>query len=414
MRRRTFLGSLTGAAFYSQFLANARAQGTSAAPNLKIREIRAVRLRDGLNSRFVRVYTDQGLTGTGEFMDTLGAEYIVNNNISPGLAGRDPLDIEGILSSLWQDRLPGGAPSAVFVRGNGGPYLTAVSGVEMALWDLAGKAMGVPVYRLLGGRSRNRVPVYLHAVDAADAKRLIAETRCKGLKLGIDYKNWDPTIRKGIEPEKSFNLHLNNAQTDDIVALVASVREGVGPEYDLMLECHTRFDTESAIQLCHLLEPYRLTWVEEPIPPDNPDAMAKIRSQTRVPIAAGENIYTRYGYRPFLEKQALSIIQPDMCKTGGLLEGRKIAALAEMYYVPVAPHGVASPLGTMAYAHVSAVIPNLLMLEWTHYLNKSMTSLTESVTLNDGCIVPTAQPGIGVALNENVVKERTEAGFKPL
>jgi galactonate dehydratase len=414
MRRRIFLGSLTGAAFYSEFLSNARAQGTSAAPNLQIREIRAVRLRDGLNSRFVRVYTDQGLTGTGEFMDTLGAEYIINNNISPGLAGRDPLDIEGILFSLWQDRLPGGAPSAVFVRGNGGPYLTAVSGVEMALWDLAGKAMGVPVYRLLGGRSRNTVPVYLHAVDAADAKKLIAETKCKGLKLGIDYKNWDPTIRKGIEPEKSSNLHLNNAQTDDIVALVASVREAVGRDYDLMLECHTRFDTESAIQLCHLLEPYRLTWVEEPIPPDNPDAMAKIRSQTRVPIAAGENIYTRYGYRPFLEKQALSIIQPDMCKTGGLLEGRKIAALAEMYYVPVAPHGVASPLGTMAYAHVSAVIPNLLMLEWTHYLNNRMTSLTEPVTLNDGYIVPTAKPGIGVALNDDVVKERTEVGFKPL
>lgn len=413
MTRRTLLGGLTGAAFYGEFLSHARAQGTSTAPNLKIREIRAVRLRGGFNSRFVRVYTEQGLTGTGEFMDTVGAEYIINNNISPALAGRDPLDIEGILNGLWTDRLPG-APSAVFVRGAGGPYLTAVSGVEMALWDLAGKAMGVPVYRLLGGRSRNRVPVYLHAVDAADAKKLIAETKCQGLKLGIDYKNWDPTIRKGIEPEKSSNLHLNNAQTDDIVALVASVREAVGRDYPLMLECHTRFDTESAIQLCHLLEPYRLTWVEEPIPPDNPDAMAKIRSQTRVPIAAGENIYTRYGFRPYLEKQALSIIQPDLCKTGGLLEGRKIAAMAEMYYVPVAPHGVASPLGTMAYAHVSAVIPNLLMLEWTHYLNKNMTSLTEPVTLTDGFLVPAAKPGIGVALNDDVVKDRTEAEFKPL
>ena len=106
MKRRTLLGGLTGAAFYGEFLTTARAQGTSTAPNLKIREIRAVRLRDGLNNRFVRVYTDQGLTGTGEFMDTLGAEYIVNNNISPALAGRDPLDIEGILFSLWQDRLP--------------------------------------------------------------------------------------------------------------------------------------------------------------------------------------------------------------------------------------------------------------------------------------------------------------------
>jgi galactonate dehydratase len=415
MNRRTFLGGLGGAALaYNEFLASARAQGTSAAPNLKIREIRAVRLRDGFNSRFVRVYTDQGLTGTGEFMDTLGAEYIVNNNISPALVGRDPLDIEGILFNLWGDRLPGGAPSAVFVRGMGGPYLTAISGVEMALWDLAGKAMGVPVYRLLGGRVRQRVPVYLHATDAADAKKLIAETKVKGLKLGIDYKPWDSTLKKGIEPEKSWNLHLNNPQTDDVVALVASVRKAVGPDYDLMLECHTRFDTESAIQLCHLLEPYRLTWVEEPIPSDNPDAMAKIRSQTRVPIAAGENIYTRYGYRPFLEKQALSVIQPDMCKTGGLLEGRKIAALAEMYYVPVAPHGVASPLATMAYAHVCTTIPNLLMLEWTHYLNKNFTSLTDTATLNDGYLEPTAKPGIGVALNDDAVKERTDTGFPPL
>jgi galactonate dehydratase len=204
MNRRTFLGGLGGAALaYNEFLASARAQGTSAAPNLKIREIRAVRLRDGFNSRFVRVYTDQGLTGTGEFMDTLGAEYIVNNNISPALVGRDPLDIEGILFNLWGDRLPGGAPSAVFVRGMGGPYLTAISGVEMALWDLAGKAMGVPVYRLLGGRVRQRVPVYLHATDAADAKKLIAETKVKGLKLGIDYKPWDSTLKKGTEPEKS-------------------------------------------------------------------------------------------------------------------------------------------------------------------------------------------------------------------
>jgi galactonate dehydratase len=415
VNRRNFLGSLGGAALaYHEFLATARAQGTSAAPNLKIREIRAVRLRGGMNNRFVRVYTDQGLTGTGEFMDTLGAEYIINNNFSPALAGRDPLDIEGILFDLWGNRLPGGAPSAVFVRGMGGPYLTAVSGVEMALWDLAGKAMGVPVYRLMGGRVRERVPVYLHAVDAAEAKKLVAETSVKGLKIGIDYKPWDSTIDKGTEPDKSWGLHLNNPQTDDIVALVASVREAVPRGYDIMLECHTRFDTESAIQLCHLLEPYRLTWVEEPIPSDNADAMAKIRSQTRVPIAAGENIYTRYGYRPFFEKQALSIIQPDMCKTGGLLEGRKIAALAEMYYVPVAPHGVASPLATMAYAHVCMTIPNLLMLEWTHYLNKSIASLTEPVALKEGYLAPANKPGIGVALNDDAVKERLDMGFQAL
>lgn len=400
---------------YSALLADARAQGTSRAPNLKIREIRAVRLRDGFNSRFIRVYTDQGLTGTGETMDTLGAEYIVNENIGPALAGRDPLDIEGILFDLLSyRRLAPHTLMPVFLRGNGGPYLSAVSAVEMALWDLAGKALGVPVYRLLGGRVRSRIPIYLHAVDAAEAKQLAAETKVRALKLGMDYKPDTWTMKKGTDPDKVWNVHLNIPQTDDIVALVASVREAMGPNYDLMLECHTRYDTESAIQLCRLVEPFRLTWVEEPIPSDNVDAMAKIRSSTRVPIAAGENIYTRQGYRPFLEKQALSIIQPDMSKTGGLLEARKIAAMAETYFVPAAPHGVASPLATMAYAHVCAVIPNLLMLEWTHYLNPQYLSLTEPVKLNDGYLEVRDTPGIGVSLNDDAVRERTDTGFRAL
>jgi galactonate dehydratase len=412
MKRRTFLGrTLIG---YQAFRAAARAQGTSRAPKLKIREIRAVRLRDGFNSRFVRIYTDQGLTGTGEFLDTVGAEYIINNNIGPLLAGRDPLDIEGILFDLrgWQ-RLPGGH-FPVFVRGMGGPYLTAVSGVEIALWDLAGKAMGVPLYRLFGGRVRNKIPVYLHAADAPDAKRLAAETGVKALKIGIDYKPDAWTLKKGLDSGKPWSISLNNAQTDDIVNLVASVRDAMGKEFGVMLECHTRYDTETAIQLCHLLEPYRLTWVEEPVPSENVEAMLRIRESSRVPIAAGENIYTRYGFRPYLEKQALSIIQPDFAKTGGLLEGRKIAELAELYFVPVAPHGVATPLNTMAYAQVCAATPNLLMLEWTHYLDKDWSSLTGPVKLNDGYLEVADSPGIGVELNEDAVKERLDREFKPL
>lgn len=413
MRRRTFLGGAL--ASYLAFRSDARAQGTSRAPKLKIREIRAVRLRNGFNSRFVRVYTEEGLTGTGEFLDTVGAEYIVNNNMGPMLAGRDPLDIEGILFDLrgWQ-HLPGGGPSVVFVRGNGGPYLSAVSGIEIALWDLAGKAMGVPVYRLLGGRVRNRIPVYVHAADAADAKRMAAATGVKALKIGMDYKPDAWTLNKGWDPGKAWQIPLNNAQTDDIVSLVASVREAMGKDFSIMLECHTRYDTETAIQLCRLLEPYRLTWVEEPIPSENVDAMRKIRDATRVPIAAGENIYTRYGFLPYLEKQALSIIQPDFAKTGGLLEGRKIADLAELYFVPVAPHGVATPLNTMASAHVCATAPNVLTLEWTHYLDKDWTSLTQPVSLTDGFIEVTERPGIGVELNEDAVKERLDNGFEPL
>ena len=402
--------------FYGAFLLNARAQGTSRAPKLRIREIRAVRLRDGFNSRFVRVYTDQGLTGTGETMDTIGAEYIVNNNIGPSLAGRDPLDIEGILFDLWGWRRGpvGGGPSPLFMRGMGGPYLSAISAVEMALWDLAGKAMDVPVYRLLGGRVREKVAVYLHAATPDEAASLIAQTKVKALKIGIDYSPDAWTLNKGYDPGKLWGLHLNTAQLDDVVNFVASFREALGKDYDIALECHSRYDVETAIQLCHLVEPFRLIWLEEPIPSDDVDAMLRVRNSTHVAIAAGENIYSRYGFRPFLEKEALSIIQPDMSKTGGLLEARRIASMAEVYSIPVAPHGVASPLATMAYAQVCVTMPNLMLLEWTYYLNKSYTSLTSPVALSDGFLEVPDKPGIGVTLNDEAVKERTEAGFQAL
>jgi galactonate dehydratase len=413
MNRRQFVKQ--SAMFYGAFLASARAQGTSAAPKLTIREIRAVRLRDGFNSRFIRVYTDQGLTGTGETMDTVGAEDIVNSYIGPQLAGRDPLDIEGILFDLWGwKRNTGGAPSPLFMRGMGGPYLSAISGVEMALWDLAGKAMNVPVYRLLGGRVREKMPVYLHAANPTEAASLIAQTGVKALKIGSDYSPDAWILNKGFDPGKLWGLHLNTAQFDDMVNFVGSFRDKLGKAYDLALECHARYDVETAIQLCHLLEPFRLMWVEEPIPSDNVDAMLRVRNNTHVPIAAGENIYSRFGYRSFLEKEALSIIQPDMSKTGGLLETRKIASMAETYSVPVAPHGVASPLATMAYAHVCATMPNLMILEWTYYLNKQYTSLTEPVSLAKGFLEVSNKPGIGVALNDDAVKERTERGYKPL
>jgi galactonate dehydratase len=415
MNRRRFLGQAAMA--YGAFLLKARAQGTSHAPNLTIREIRAVRLRDGFNSRFIRVYTDQGLTGTGEMLDTVGAEYIVNHNIGPALAGRDPLQIEGILFDLWGSMhlAAGGSPSPIFMRGMGGPYLTAISGVEMALWDLAGKALNVPISQLMGGRVRSKMPVYLHAANPAEATSHIAKFKVKALKIGIDYSPDDWTLKKGWDPNKRWGIHLNTVQLDDVVNFVASMRQAVGPQFDLALECHARYDVETAIQLCRLLEPFRLIWVEEPIPSDDVDAMVRVRNATRVPIAAGENIYSRYGYRPFLEKEALSVIQPDVSKTGGLLETRKIAAMAEVYSIPIAPHGVASPLGTMAAAQVAAATPNLMLLEFTHYPDPSYTSLTEPVLLDeDGFLAVRTGAGIGVALNDEVMKERTDPEFHPL
>jgi galactonate dehydratase len=159
--RRDVLGGALG--FYAMQLCDARAAGSSRAPKLKIRDVRAVRLRNGFNSRFVRVYTEEGLYGTGECVDSVGTEAIINTSFSVMLKGRDPLDIQGIMADFWGlHRVNlGGAPSVMFVHGQGGPYLTAASGVEMALWDLAGKALELPIHRLMGGKMRVRVPVYL-------------------------------------------------------------------------------------------------------------------------------------------------------------------------------------------------------------------------------------------------------------
>jgi galactonate dehydratase len=411
MNRRRFCRGLFG---YTALLSAARAQGTSYAPKLKIREIRAVRLRD-FNSKFVRVYTDDGLTGTGETLDNVGSEYIINNNLGPGLVGRDPLDIEGILTDLLgYYKLPGGGPSPIFMEGLGGPYLSAVSGLEIALWDLAGKALGMPVYQLLGGKIRSRLPVYFHAPSAQAAKQIVKDTGVRGLKIGIDYTPDQWTLKKGYDPQKAFNLTLNNPQIDDVVRMVSDMRDALGMDFGLMVECHGRYDTETGIQVAKALEPFRPMWIEEPVPSDNIDAMAKIREASRVPVAAGENIYTRYGYRPYLERQALSIIQPDFGKTGGLLEGRKIAAMAEIYSIPIAPHGVATALGTTAAAHVCATVPNMLVLEWTHKGEPAYDSLTTLPEYKDGYVTVPDRPGIGIEINPDAVKERLDSGFKML
>jgi len=410
MHRRTFLGSFLG---YNAFLLDARSQGTSRAPRLKIREIRAVRMR-GINPRFVRVYTDQGLTGTGETLDTIGAEDIINRHVGPGLVGRDPLDIEGIWFDLWSwKQVPGGIPP-VFMRGMGGPYLAAMSGIEMALWDLAGKAMGVPLYRLFGGRMRNKVAVYFHSGDPKHAADLVRSSGVKGIKTGLDSITGKNNAKKGYDPGKNWNFTLTNPQIDELAQHTAAMRDALGPDVALMLECHTRYDTESAIQIAKAVEQYRPTWLEEPVPADNPEAMAKVRQATRIPIATGENIYTRWGFLPYLEKQAASIIQPDMAKAGGLLEGRKIASMAEVYHIPIAPHGVATTLGKVAYAHVCATVPNFMILEWAHFGRKQIDALTSPANYSAGFVELSETPGIGIEVNGDAVKERLDAGMQAL
>lgn len=412
-RRELWKPVLSGFVAYNALLRDGRAQGTSRSPKLKITAIKAVALR-GINSKFVRVYTDQGLTGSGETVDTVGAQEIINKHLGPALVGRDPLDIEGIYYDLWSWESPPGGIPAVFMRGMGGPYLSAVSGIEIALWDLAGKALGVPLYRLLGGRVRTKIAVYFHSGDPKKAAEIVRTTGVRAIKTGIDGITAKDNAMRGWDPGKRSGWAVTNEQIDNVAAFVASMREALGPQVGLALECHTRYDAESAIQIAKAVEPYRPMWLEEPVPSDNPDTMAAVRRATRIPIACGENVYTRFGFREYLEKQAVSIIQPDMAKCGGLLETRKIAAMAEVYHIPIAPHGVASTLGKMAFAHVCATVPNFIILEWAHFFNDRLNRLMDNPRYEAGFVHIPEKPGIGVNLNDDAVNEVLEPGYKPL
>jgi galactonate dehydratase len=414
MHRRNFLASSLGTlAAYTALVRDGRAAGTSRVPKLKVTKIRAVRMR-GMNSRFVRVYTDQGLTGTGETLDTVGAEDLINNNFGPALEGRDPLDIEGIYFNLLSyDRVHDGKAS-VFLRGaGGGPFYAALAGIEIALWDLAGKALDVPLYRLFGGRMRDKVAVYFHSNDPKTVGEMVRSTKVKAFKTSVDLVTQRGNDAKGLDPGKVSLWSLTNRQIDDISEHVGAMRQAVGPDIEVALECHTRYDVESAIQIAKAVEQFRPMWLEEAVPSDNPAVMAAVRRATRIPIACGENVYTRFGFRPFLEEQAVSLIQPDMSKAGGLLEGKKIAAMAEVYHIPIAPHGVATTLGKTAFAHVCATVPNFLILEWGGGIfNKQFTGLTTDADYRDGFVHLPDKPGIGIEVNEAAVKELLEPGYE--
>ena len=418
MKRRTLLAGASAAVTglldplraFSEQVADARSLGTSRVPKLRITRVQAVEM-EGLDHKFVRVYTDQGLTGTGEMAGAMGAAWMINEHLGPAIVGRDPLDIEAIYAHYWGWGEIPGSIRGVFIRGLGGPFLNAVSAVEIALWDLAGKAMGVPLYRLFGGKVRQKIPIYFWWQDDEQVRKLMAERNPRAFKLSIDRVTelGDPGI--SFDPSKQSYWTINNRQLDAIVERVATARKVIGEGVELALECHARYDTESAIRIGRAVAPARPIWLEEPITADNIEALALVRRSIPVPLAYGENNYTRYGFREAIEKQAVSVLQPDMSKCGGLLETKKIAAMAETYHIPIAPHGTATHLGQMAYAHVCAGIPNFFILEWGFFFASLNDLIRTRPRYEDGFVHLSEAPGIGIEVNDDAIREKAKRGF---
>jgi galactonate dehydratase len=345
------------------------------------------------NLTHVQVHTDEGLTGVGEAR-MLGHTNALLGYLSEAehnhIAGSDPFDIEDLVRRMKYGDY--GRAGEIVMSG--------IACVEMACWDIVGKALGQPVWRLLGGKVRDRIKAYANGWYTVErtpeafhaAARKVVERGYRALKL---------------DPFGSGRFELDRAETLRSIALVEAVRDAVGPDVELLIEMHGRFSPATAIRLAALLAPYHPEWIEEPCPPENPKAMAKVAAHTTLPIATGERIHVRIEFRELFELQAVDIIQPDISHIGGIAETRKLAATAETHYVLVAPHNVGGPVLTAANLHLAACTHNFKIQE--HFndfadaaIKKVAPGLPEVV---DGYFALPTAPGLGVELDVDACAE---------
>jgi galactonate dehydratase len=366
-------------------------------PRLKITEIRTAEVRVHGYQVQVRIYTDQGIVGQGESTDAAQGNVPLIRSFGRLLIGQDPLNIEAAFERI--------RTAGIFAGAQSGQYVTALTGVEIALWDVAGKALGLPVYQLMGGKVRDRVRVYC---DSGAARMVPGDERSLARiqqirKMGFTATKID--IDDAADPARfdRVNWTASNGEIDHMLAKIAFTRENYPQNIDLAVDMHGRYDATTGKRVAKEVEKFKLLWLEEPVPAENIDAMRDIRASTSTPICCGENVYLRHGFREILEKRAADIVMPDFQKCGGLLEARKIADMAHTYYVPVAPHAVTSPIGMMATAHVCAAIPNFLVQEW-HWIDSPdlwRNWVKQGEIIENGFISPTDSPGLGVEMNED-------------
>lgn len=342
------------------------------------------------NIPYVKVHTDEDIYGVGEAYscgpDKATVEVI--HDFEEWLLGRDPRDIEGLWQLMYAgSRFPGGSV-----------VNAAISGIEHALWDIAGKAANLPVYRLLGGKCRERVRVYQSPRGnspqelADNAVRLIEKYGYTAIKMSPLPGNWHTL---------PWNQALRETE-----ARVAAVRDAVGPDIDIGLDPHARlFEVSRAMELCQVVAPYRPMFVEEPLRPENYEALAKLSRSVEVPLATGEMLYTRYEFRDLIATQAVNIIQPDICLMGGIWEMKKVAAMAEASYMTVAPHNPCGPVATAVNVHFAASTTNFLILEY-HADDESPRRdlVDEPIKLVDGYLELPDKPGLGIDLNMDTVE----------
>lgn len=411
---------------------------------MRITRISTAVIEANFDWTIVKVETDEQITGYGEAFLGPGLTGVIRE-FMPVLIGEDPTSIDRLLRRLH----------AVTIYTSPGLVYHAIGGIETALLDCIGKRHKMPVWQLLGGKYRDSVPIYAdcHGGDALESISPMLIPRKPGWMrdgdaeparqsiVSLKHHGWDASEKSHLTPDAyasraqqmaahgfrilkfdvdvptpfetdEYNRDLTPAEVDYAAALAMAVRNAVGNGVGLAIDCHWNYGVEAATALARALEPCRLLWLEDPVPPGNIDALGQVQRNTRTTLATGENHYSRLDFQRLITDAGLRVLAPDVQKVG-LWEGRKLADLADLHYVNLTWHNVSSPIGTMAGVHLSAAVPNLLALEWhaasVPFFDQLIKGGTHPMIQNGRVSVPDA-PGLGIELDEDVAYRYRKSG----
>jgi len=433
MKRRNVLQGLAAAIPASFALQHYSAMAEPLRKKVKITDLKAMVVGIPGGNTLVRIDTDAGISGYGEAYWGFGVKDVMLGYLREVILGEDPLDIDPLYTKMI---LRAGGAGAV-----AGVTVTAISGVEIALWDLAGRLLGQPVCKLLGGQYRTGVRVYLTSspenfLDSASCTEWaaaikehpfgITAVKTDILRVGYPKEN---LYDKVFDNPRGYNRQLTNEDLDKNAKGFANVRQALGPDFGIAVHTHWELDVADALNLARAVAPIRPMWIEDLLPPDFCDSWAKLTEESPIPILTGENLYTRRGFMPFIVHQGCHIVQIDIPKAGGLLEARKISDLADVFDMPVCSHNASGPLGAVASAHSAAAMRDFKAHElsigrlngksadtpWGHIVGDPVKGWEDFVIhdgplVKDGRILIPDKPGLGVEPNPDHVRAHLAPG----
>ena len=410
MHRRKFLKNMALAVPAASFIPYFDLLAAIDRQKVKITDVKCIRTKINFRvSPIVKIETDAGIVGIGECHhdeNGFGAKDIVLNVCKPILLGQDPLDLEYLVFKM--------STRTSYYGGNHGVATHAITGVEIALWDIIGKITGQPVHKILGGGSHvDQVRAYV----STGPKDMLNKDSCAEFAEKMKAGGWT-AAKVGIIRDQPWNAldnrRISNVEVEKNEKGYANLREAVGWDFDIAVHCHWEFDFDSALRLARAVAPIRPWWMEDPLPIAYNEQWVKLTEQSPTPILCGENLYGRDDFRPFIVNQGVNAIEIDVAMAGGLLEAKKIADLAELYYIPVATHNVAGPIATVASANLAASVREFLGHEVfiSNPINQAGRGVNgdpdvlgyDKELVKDGYLQLTDRPGLGIELNEDLLK----------